>query len=801
MDDIILLNQILQDLHNGNIQMCYANTHNINRIVAHLLNNVKVVGPKDQDPNAEILGLLLRICNIVYNDTDNEMQVVEDGVYDLMVAMYRVHNDDTFQIGADVIHFKPMKDAIAFIQDEDPKMKEAIVFDSSLQDKIRESIFLEDLVYPNLMIRPSDFEQLSTTSQQQIEELDLISKRRHDTAHNHPELVGTLDKCKFVTCKEASDRGVLNDPNVQILERDFFAQHIKAGIIDPNKTYQMVCELKYDGVSVEADCTDIVVSARSRGDTGIGQATDMTPILQGYKFPHMVSTTRPLGVKFEAIIQKDDLRRFNEARGYNYKNGRTAIVGLTGSGDGWKYRDFITLVPLQIESEIFDSEDLQSNRIAEIEFLNDMFSSHACPLRYVVIEGTYIELLYQIKLFLEDAEFARPYIPFMYDGIVVSYLDPTIRKTLGRQNFINKYSMAVKFNPLKKYTTFRGYTYTVGQDGSITPMIHYDPVEFYGTIHPKSSGHSYKRFKELNLAIGDIICSEYVNDVMPYVTKPFNDWNEGGNPAPKEQFPTHCPICGRMLQVSPSGKSVRCINTKCGGRAISRMVNMFSKLNLAEFGEVTIQRLGKEHLYEIIDIAKEHRFQDYGFGPGESAILESEIQKLFDNPIKDYDLFGALGFTSMASKTWALIFNKYDVQDFYVRMRAASELDSLSNFMENELLTIHGLGKVTVQTILNEWDYFAYDILYCMHNMNIESTKGVVLGKQIRATGFRDKELFETLRRRGFDADDNGSVTNSTAILLIPHEGFESTKTAKAPESCMIIPIKEFLNNMNLYLQ
>ena len=46
--------------------------------------------------------------------------------------------------------------------------------------------------------------------------------------------------------------------------------------------------------------------------------------------------------------------------------------------------------------------------------------------------------------------------------------------------------------------------------GSITPMIHYDSVEFYGTIHPKSTGHSYKRFKELNLAVGDIICAEYV---------------------------------------------------------------------------------------------------------------------------------------------------------------------------------------------------------------------------------------------------------------------------------------------------
>ena len=36
-------------------------------------------------------------------------------------------------------------------------------------------------------------------------------------------------------------------------------------------------------------------------------------------------------------------------------------------------------------------------------------------------------------------------------------------------------------------------------------MIHYNPVEFYGTIHTKSSGHSYERFNNLGLRLGDII--------------------------------------------------------------------------------------------------------------------------------------------------------------------------------------------------------------------------------------------------------------------------------------------------------
>ena len=85
-------------------------------------------------------------------------------------------------------------------------------------------------------------------------------------------------------------------------------------------------------------------------------------------------------------------------------------------------------------------------------------------LVYGVCPKNYIEDLFLIKTFASEAEYYRQWIPFMYDGIVVSYLDNNIRQKLGRENFINKYSIAVKFNPMKKQTIFRGYSYTVGQD-------------------------------------------------------------------------------------------------------------------------------------------------------------------------------------------------------------------------------------------------------------------------------------------------------------------------------------------------
>ena len=97
-------------------------------------------------------------------------------------------------------------------------------------------------------------------------------------------------------------------------------------------------------------------------------------------------------------------------------------------------------------------------------------------LRFNVLSGSYVNLMYQVKRFVEEAEMARSILPFMYDGVVIAQYDPNIRAYLGRVNSVNKYSIAIKFNALRKETIFRGYTYTVGKDGTITPMIHYDPV-------------------------------------------------------------------------------------------------------------------------------------------------------------------------------------------------------------------------------------------------------------------------------------------------------------------------------------
>lgn len=769
-----ILKDILSDLKNENLDSSYKFKQYIND-KANKIYNTPVLSSSE----IEDLSDILHICNITYNNTDRSILPIEDGFYDLLLEKYRVYNPN-FQVGAENIHF----DTNDSLQNNTDTHTNLIYTIAPPQKSYIYSDCLQ--LDPFKYIDYRDF--IGSTTQESFEN---ISKRYHDTAHEHPELVGTLDKCKFVTNEEAFSRGVLDNSNVKTLERDFFQNHLSRGIISPTTIFELALELKYDGVSVEADCTDIVVSARSRGDVGIGQAADLTPILAGYKFPHRKSNAM-IGIKFEAIITNYDLVRFNQAKGYEYKNSRSAIVGLLSSSDAWKYRDFITLVPLAVEKKIYESNDIKANRWNEIEFLNREFVSKGCPLRATKTIGNYLQQLEAISRFTSEAESLRSWIPFMYDGIVVSYIDERIRQLLGRENYVNKFSIAVKFNPLRKESIFRGYTYTVGQDGSITPMINYDPVEFYGSIHSKSSGHSFARFNELQLRNGDIISVEYVNDVMPYVSKPYNAFNQERENIAPEQFPRVCPSCGSVLDISQ--KSAKCTNYFCTGRSISRMVNTCKKIGIDGFGESTIIKLNTYRLSDMILLIAspewKNNLQMKGFGDIESKNLRAQIMNLLSNPMSIGKLFGSIGFTNISNKTWELILSKYSYDDLKI-------MNTHKDF--TKLLSIKGIGEATIQTIHNEFEYFIPDIDIMISYGKI-NTRAINTGRKIVMTGFRDSELENYLSGLGFNVD-NSNVTKDTYILLVPYQSFVSTKTQKALDyGIIVVPVQEFKSNIANYI-
>lgn len=764
--NIVKINNLLDSLKNGDLS-------GLSREIILLINEevTRILSIKEEHSQKDIviMGMVITISNILYNNTSIDLLPLEDGIYDMLLELYKKYNPD-YQVGATPIIFKELE---SYSEINKKTISPGIIF--TKPEETKDFLFIDGLTAAP-KITKSDFV---------VSGIRYDTHKRNtvrDTSHKYPELVGTLDKAKFVLCNQAEEKGVLNDTNVSVLERDFFAKHIKNGIIKPDQKFGMVLELKYDGVSVEAEVSNCIHSARSRGDTNEGLGSDITHILKNYRFPQASGIVNPndiFGMKFEAIMTYENLLKYNQVKGKEYKNCRTAITSIFSSLDGEDFSDYITLIPLATSLDDID-------RLTEIAFINTFYTKSEY-LRYAVIHGDYKENLFMIKKFAEEAEFMRNVLPFMYDGIVVSYLDDEIKEKLGRYNSVNLYSIAVKFNPLKKQTVFRGYSYTVGQDGSITPMIHYDPIEFYGTIHNKSSGHSYDRFRQLNLKLDDIISVEYVNDVMPYVYKEDLDINRN-NPNPIVEFINKCPSCGSDLVPSSSGKAIFCTNMQCPERNISRMVGMLKKLNLRDFAEESLRKIARFSFKELMELKKE----DVSFlGDINSQKLMNQLENLKTNPIYDYRIVGALGFTGIAIEKWKLIMTNYSLHEL---------MNMTHEDLYLALSQIKGIGPSTIETILNEMNFYRNDLEYILSMKNIMYSKNTTFaGKKIRFTGFRNKELSEKLCEMGHDAGEGG-VTKSTDILLIPYPGFTSSKISKCGENTLIIPVEDFINNMNSYL-
>lgn len=761
-----LLNRILHSLMNGNLlELNPANITNVSNEAVRIIQ--KPVLEEYDQLNAS---MIISISQIVYNNTDRSILFLDDGIYDLLLEKYRNYNEN-FQVGAPVVYFNQDGEAT-----KKSELINPMVFLENREEFLENSLFYNDLsrrppIDINLYNRNIDRNSGR-----------IISKKNVNVPHMYPKLVGSLDKCKFTLDKEAMERDVFNDENVKIFERDFLAKHLQMGLIDYTTPFELVAELKYDGISVEADVTNRIISARSRGDANNDIAADLTPILGGYVFPYApeIPDNEAFGMKFEAIITYLNLDKMGKLRDKNYKNSRNGIIGLFGASDAYDYRDLITLIPLATSIEDID-------RVTEIEFLNKYYHSGEY-LRYSILRGTYTEILFQVYKFVKEAETIRNIMPFMYDGVVISYRDPKIIKALGRENSINKYSVAIKFNPLVREAIFTGYSYTIGQDGTVTPMIHYTPVEFYGTIHNKSSGHSYKRFHELGLAIGDILQIEYTNDVMPYVTKPEVQSNFV-NPNQPIPFPELCPCCGTPLIVNPSGKSATCPNKNCPERVIAKMANMMSKLNLKDFGEETFRALGTTSLHQLLN----YKYEDVEFLGHLTALkLIDRINEIKNTPIYDYKIMGAIGFTGLATETWRKILN-------------VIPLNSIINLNDEDLFialsNIKGIGGKSASVIIEERHILKDDLDSILELNNVISSFGMKQGLIIRYTGCRpDDDLTNYLTSKGCDARPDAGVTKNTDILVVPYHGFTSSKVNKVGDNTKIIDMAAFKANPDLYI-
>ena len=706
---------------------------------------------------------ILKISNLLYNNNANGYLVLDDDLYDRLVVMMKNAGIQT-PIGAPNVIFNNFQQSTGFAEEE-PKqeLKEVVTF-----VKNKDSMNYFDIFANNPTPLESDF-TIHTDTQ-------MIEKGARNRSHEH-DLCGTLDKCKYTLDNEARADGRYDDNSVMIFERDFLAKHIQQGFVNPNDIH-LIVSLKYDGISVENTIVnDTIVSSCSRGDMLNNEARDLTPLFGGMQFERASKRFKTdksgIGVKFEYIITDYNKQRLERATGIQYANKRNAVIGLIGRLDARRFRDYLTPVPLESTLGLFHSDFAETfgmggfGRIDEINFLNQFFNK-GIDLKWTYIHGDYTSVLFQLNNFVREAEYMRDFMPFAYDGVVVEYAQTSIRKNLGKLNSIPRYAIAIKFNPAVRYSTFTGYSFSVGQSGVIVPMAHFEPVEFFGATHNKTTVHSLKRFNNLRLKRGEKVKLTLNNDVIVYLHKlPAEMQDPGVLLGQYEEFPTVCPSCGQPLYESDSGDTAYCTNFICPDRCIARVSNFLAKMNIRDFSDATVRALHLSSPGELFHLDPD-KVKDI-IGEVLRDKLFQRIEELKSNPYPDYRIIGSVGFSNIAIATWETILQHYEVKRL-IELHDPDEINCLSG--------IKGIGPKTVQTILHELRFFMWDLQELFSRMNVVYTP--LLGnqqekpRQVVFTGFRDPSVEQQLEKLGFEIKPN--VTNDTMFLVVPYIGFKSTK-------------------------
>lgn len=579
-------------------------------------------------------------------------------------------------------------------------------------------------------------------------------KRLIDVSHLYPELVGTLDKANSMEdVKEWFD----------------------SKIPDGDTIYEVAVSYKEDGNSIAGtfDKNKKLNQALTRGKEGKG--VDMTKFFRHVR-AELPNKNSEFGIKFEAVMTNEDFEEYNEIyytlNGRYLANSRSAVAGILGSDEGYKYTHFIKLVPLAIKFK--DMEVSRKDQLRMTEFLSKQ--TDFLELEYRIIKGTKSEIIEQIdKWYQKIINEKRDKLNRPIDGIVIEFLDENLRKKLGRDDDRNKFDLALKFPYLVKKSKVLDIEFYMGKTNRITPVVVFEDVVFNGATCNHVSIANYKRFKELKLKKGDTIVVEYRNDVLSYIPENL-DRDKEGELIP---FLKKCPCCGGKLTLNANKTFVNCKNKECPNMVLGKCVNWLIKLGIKGVKENTLEKIITNCNIKIIPdlyaLQEDDLLQIDGFKEKSSKAIIKAINSR--TQIYDWELVGSLNIEGFGRKNAKLLCKAYDLKELYTFIKNKTFKDKVVELEGFSDISANNIEKGLIE---NFETVRAMRKILTVKSTKVDPNKVQSQGYKIVFTGFRDKDLQQKLEDLGHSVTT--SVSKNTDIVITKDPNGSSSKLVKARE-------------------
>ncbi len=451
-----------------------------------------------------------------------------------------------------------------------------------------------------------------------------------------------------------------------------------------------MAEPKLDGLAVELVYENgVLVSGSTRGDGLVGEdITAQLKTVRGIPLQLLTQEGQPpppeLQARGEVFLSRKGFAELNRQRAAQgealFANTRNAAAGslrqLDPAVTARRPLAFFVYGAGNPEALAVDSQQALLKALAGYGFPVN-------PLAALCSSEEEIEARYQA---LREQ---RTSLDYDIDGMVIKINSFALQSRLGTTARAPRWAVAWKFPASQATTQIEAVEFQMGRTGVVTPVACLAPVSIDGVVVRRATLHNQDEIQRKDIRLQDTVLVQRAGDVIPEVVKVISEARTG-----QEEpivFPERCPSCQEPLQRKPGEAALRCVNPRCGGQQLQRLIHFAGKsgMDFEGLGKRQVELLFTSALIEdaadffTLDAGSLAQLDGWGERSATKAVAAIERRK----EVELARFLMALGIRHVGEVTAGALAQRF------------ASLEALRDATEEQLLGVEGIGAEVAASV------------------------------------------------------------------------------------------------------
>ena len=549
-------------------------------------------------------------------------------------------------------------------------------------------------------------------------------------------------------------------------EEELVAWHRRvAGLLETD-AFDMVCELKYDGLAVALTYENgVLARGATRGNGSVGE--EVTRNLRTIKsVPLRVLGEAPerFEARGEVLFPRSAFDRFNEEREAaglpTYANPRNTAAGSVRQLDPRETaKRPLDIFVYGLGHTSGPAPETHWDTLSRLGAMGFKVNPNNRLVHSIE------EAVEYYRRWVENAE----ELDYGCDGVVVKVDRLDYQQHLGVVGREPRWAVAYKFPATQEVTQVRDIRVNVGRTGSMNPYALLEPVNVGGAVVKQATLHNEDYISSKDIRVGDWVVVERAGEVIPQVVEVQRERRTGDEHT--FAMPEACPSCGSLVEKPEDEAMSYCRNLGCPAQLVRLMEHFVSRgaMDIEGLGVMQVVALLEKGLIEdVADLyalpsKRAEMLEIERMGEKSVANLLAAIEASKDRPLSR--LLVALGITHVGGEVAEAL------------ARHFGSLDTLLGAAEEDLLAVPSVGpKIASSVATYLADEANRGVIEKLRDAGVrlkdeggaEPTGQTLAGKRFVVTGRMEKssrsEIEDRLKELG--ASVSGSVSRKTNYLI-----------------------------------